>query len=73
MSMDAMKVKNKCERPWAMWSVMNESNEDTKDSVQVCTILHVAHVRVRRVILFIVHNRLNGNIESVLVVVHTFT
>ena len=34
---------------------MNESNEDTKDSVQVCSILHVAHVHVRRVILVIVH------------------
>ena len=35
--------------------MMNESNEDTKDSVQVCSFLHVAHVRVRRVILVIVH------------------
>ena len=38
--------------------VMNESNEDTKDSVQVCSILHVAHVYVRRVIHVIVHNGL---------------
>ena len=35
--------------------VMNESNEDTKDCVQVCSILHVAHVHVRRVILVVVH------------------
>ena len=51
--------------------VMNESNEDTKDSVQVCSILHVAHVHVRRVIHVIVHNGLTV-VESVLVVVHTF-
>ena len=51
---------------------MNESNEDTKDSVQVCSILHVAHVYVRRVIHVIVHYGLN-DVESVLVVVHTFT
>ena len=51
---------------------MNESNEDTKDSVQVCSILHVAHVHVRRVILVIVHYGLN-DVESVLVVIHTFT
>ena len=44
---------------------MNESNEDTKDSVQVCSILHVAHVGVRRVTLVIVHN---GHQDVVLVV-----
>ena len=44
-------------------------NEDTKDSVQVCSILHVAHVRVRRVTLVhIVHNGLNESVEGVLVV-----
>ena len=54
--------------------VMNESNEDTKDCVQVCSILHVAHVHVRRVILVhIVHNGLNECVEGVLVVIHTFT
>ena len=52
--------------------VMNESNEDTKDSVQVCSILHVAHVHVRRVIHVIVHYGLT-DVEGVLVVVHTFT
>ena len=53
---------------------MNESNEDTKDSVQVCSILHVAHVGVRRVILVhIVHNGLNESVEGVFVVIHTFT
>ena len=49
------------------------SNEDTKDSVQVCSILHVVHVVVRRVTLVIVHNGLNESVESVLVVIHTFT
>ena len=49
---------------------MNESNEDAKDSVQVCSILHVAHVHVRRVILVIVHYGLN-DVEGVLVVIHT--
>ena len=53
---------------------MNESNEDTKDSVHLCSILHVAHVVVRRVILVhIVHNGLNDVVEGVLVVIHTFT
>ena len=51
---------------------MNESNEDTKDSVQVCSILHVVHVRVRRVTLVIVHKGLN-DVEGVIVVIHTFT
>ena len=51
---------------------MNESNEDTKDCVQVCSILHVAHVYVRRVIHVIVHYGLTV-VEGVLVVVHTFT
>ena len=51
---------------------VNESNEDTKDSVQVCSILHVAHVHVRRVIHVIVHYGLT-DVEGVLVVVHTFT
>ena len=53
--------------------VMNESNEDTKDSVQVCSILHVAHVVVRHVILVIVHYGLNESVEGVLVVIHPFT
>ena len=52
--------------------VMNQSNENTKDSVQVCSILHVAHVDVRRVIHVIVHYGLT-DVEGVLVVVHTFT
>ena len=46
--------------------MMNESNEDTKDSVQVCSILHVAHVHVRRVILVIVQFGLNECVEGVL-------
>ena len=49
--------------------MMNESNEDTKDCVQVCSILHVAHVHVRRAILVIVHY----DVEGVLVVKLTFT
>ena len=53
--------------------MMNESNEDTKDSVQMCSILHVAHVHVRRVILVIVHYGLNECVEGVLVVIHHFT
>ena len=40
--------------------------------MQVCSILHVAHVHVRRVILVIVHYGLN-DVEGVLVVIHTFT
>ena len=51
---------------------VNESDEDTKDCVQVCSILHVAHVHVRRVIHVIVHYGLT-DVEGVLVVVHTFT
>ena len=41
-------------------------------NVQVCSILHVAHVDVRRVTLVIVHNGLKG-VEGALVVFHTFT
>ena len=51
---------------------MNASSNATTDSVQVCSILHVAHVHVRRVILVIVHYGLN-DVEGVLVVIHTFT
>ena len=50
---------------------MNESDEDTKDSVQVCSILHVAHVHVRRVIHVVVHCGLT-DVKGVLVVVHTY-
>ena len=49
--------------------VMNELDEDTTDCVQVCSILHVAHVYVRRVI----HVIALTVVEGVLVVVHTFT
>ena len=52
---------------------MNDQTRNTKDSVQVCSILHVAHVVVRRVTLVIVHNGLNECVEGVLVVIHTFT
>ena len=51
---------------------VNESSNATTDSVQVCSILHVAHVYVRRIIHVIVHNGLTV-VEGVLVVVHTFT
>ena len=52
---------------------MNDQTRNTKDSVQVCSILHVAHVSVRRVILVTVHNGHQDVVEGVLVVVHTFT
>ena len=55
-----------------MWCDVNESSNATKDSVQMCSVLHVAHVHVRRVIHVIVHNGLTV-VEGVLVVVHTFT
>ena len=48
-----------------MWSVMSDQTKNTKDSVQVCSILHVAHVGVRRVTLVIVHN---GHQDVVVVV-----
>ena len=51
---------------------MNDQTRNTKDSVQVCSILHVAHVGVRRVTLVIVHNG-HQDVEGVLVVIHTFT
>ena len=51
---------------------MNTSDDATTDSMQVCSILHVAHVYVRRVIHAIVHNGLTV-VEGVLVVVHTLT
>ena len=71
MSMDGMKVKDKCER-LEPCGVMNDQCNATTDSVQVCSILHVAHVHVRRVIHVIVHYGLT-DVEGVLVVVHTFT
>ena len=49
-----------------MWSVKNDQTRNTKDSVQVCSILHVAHVGVRRVTLVIVHIGL----DEVVVVIH---
>ena len=73
MCMDGMKVKKQVRA--ALNHVecdVNESDEDTQDCVQVCSILHVAHVHVRRVIHVIVHNGLT-DVEGVLVVVHTFT
>ena len=39
---------------------MSDQTRNTKDSVQVCSVLHVAHVGVRRVTLVIVHNGLEG-------------
>ena len=39
-----------------------------KNSVQVCSILHVAHVGVRRVTLVNIHIGL----DEVVVVIHTF-
>ena len=51
---------------------MSDQTRTQKNSVQVCSILHVAHVVVRRVTLVIVHNGLN-DVEGVHVVIHTFT
>ena len=50
---------------------MNQT-KTLRDSVQVCSILHVVHVQVRRVIHVIVHYGLT-DVEGVLVVIHTFT
>ena len=44
---------------------MSDQTRNTKDSVQVCSILHVAHVGVRRITFVIVHN---GHQDVVLVV-----
>ena len=44
---------------------MNDPTRNTKDCEHVCSILHVAHVHVRRVILVIVHYGLN-DVEGVL-------
>ena len=70
--MDGMRMKgqDKCER-LEPCGVMNELDDATTDCVQVCSILHVAHVYVRRVIHVIVHYGLT-NVQGVLVVVHTF-
>ena len=51
---------------------VNDKCERLEPCVQVCSILHVAHVYVRRVIHVIVHYGLT-DVEGVLVVVHTFT
>ena len=68
-------VRRWCERQvrtaLSQCDVMNDQTRNTKNSVQVCSMLHVAHVLVRRVILVhIVHNG-HQNIEGVLVVIHT--
>ena len=55
-----------------MWCDVNDQTKTLRDRVQVCSILHVAHVYVRRVIHVIVHNGLTV-VEGVLVVVHAFT
>ena len=47
--MDGMTMKDKCER-LEPCGVMNGLDDATTDCVQVCSILHVAHVYVRRVI-----------------------
>ena len=65
--MDGMTMKDKCEP----CGVMNELDDATTDCVQVCSMLHVVHVYVRRVIHVVVHNGLT-DVEGVLVVVHTF-
>ena len=53
--------------------MMNESDNATTDSVQVCSILHVAHVHVRRVIHVYCPQWSHTVVEGVFVVVHTFT
>ena len=50
MSMDGMTMEDKCER-LEPCGVMNELDDATTDCVQVCSMLHVAHVHVRRVTL----------------------
>ena len=70
--MDGMRMKrqDKCAR-LEPCGLMNELDNTTRDCVQVCSMLHVVQVYVRRVIHVIVHNGLT-DVESVLVVVHTF-
>ena len=51
---------------------MNTSDDATTDRMQVCSSLHFVRVYVRRVSHVIVHNGLTV-VESVLVVVHTFS
>ena len=46
---------------------MSDQTRNTKDSVQVCSILHVAHVGVRRATFIIVHY---GHQDVALVVKH---
>ena len=70
MSMDGMTMEDKCER-LEPCGVMNEFRRLNYGPRAVCSILHVAHVVVRRVTLIIVHNGLT-DVECVLVVVHTF-
>ena len=55
-----------------MWSVMSDQTRTLQTACRFAQFLHVAHVGVRRVTLVIVHNGLKG-VESVLVVIHTFT
>ena len=71
--MDGMRMESQVRTALSHVECDEWSNEDTRNSVQVCSILHVAHVHVRRVIIVIVHYGLNESVESVLVGIHTFT
>ena len=52
--------------------MMNDQTTQLKTACRCGSILHVAHVHVRRVIHVIVHYGLT-DVEGVLVVVHTLT
>ena len=60
-----MKVKDSRD-DLSQCGVTRDQTRNTKDSVQVCSVLHVAHVGVRRVTVVIVHIGLEG----VLVVIY---
>ena len=70
MSMDGMTMKDKFER-LEPCGVMNELDDATTDCVQLCSMLQFVQVYARRVMHVVVHNGLT-DVESVLVVVHTF-
>ena len=71
MSMDGMTMEDKCER-LEPCGVMNEFRRLNYGLRAVCSMLHFGQVFVRRVIHVVVHNGLT-DVESVLVVVHTFS
>ena len=72
MSMDGMTMEDKCERLEPCGMFCEQVKQCNCRLRAVCSMLQFVQVYARRVIHVVVHNALT-DVESVLVVVHTFT